>query len=325
MTTVRPVELVELLSEVSGDPATVLGPDALVLVDAGVGTVPFGWTPGALPVVLVGVADESDLVALDPAPYDVVLTPADPMLAAITDAVRRHPVAATSLAVLLRGTERRTVEDGLAAESAVYSTLQAGAEFAAWLAGTAAHRQPPDEEPPVLVERSGDELHVVLNRPRRHNAVSVALRDALAEALTLGVVDDSIRAVRLSGNGPSFCSGGDLGEFGSFPDPATAHVTRLMRSPARIAHHLTDRLHVQLHGACMGGGIEVAAFAGRVVAADDTAIALPEVALGLIPGAGGTASIPRRIGRHRTAALALSGVAIDAGTALRWGLVDDAR
>ena len=152
----------------------------------------------------------------------------------------------------------------------------------------------------------------MLNRPRRHNAVTAALRDGLAEALTLAVVDDTITAVRLSGNGPSFCSGGDLGEFGSFPDPATAHITRLTRSPARLAHLLADRLHVQLHGACMGAGIEVPAFARHVTATADARIALPELGIGLVPGAGGTVSIPRRIGRHRAAALALSGVVIDA-------------
>ena len=113
--------------------------------------------------------------------------------------------------------------------------------------------------------------------------------------------DPSIAAVRLIGAGRSFSSGGDLDEFGSFPDPATAHVTRLTRSPARLAHLLGDRLEVHLHGACMGAGIELPAFARRVVATDDVAIALPEVGLGLIPGAGGTVSLPRRIGRQRTA------------------------
>ena len=130
----------------------------------------------------------------------------------------------------------------------------------------------------MLADRVGDELRIVLNRPRRHNAVTAALRDGLAEALTLAVVDDSITAVRLSGNGPSFCSGGDLGEFGSFPDPATAHMTRLTRSPARLAHRLADRMHVRLHGACMGAGIEVPAFAAHIIAAADSRIALPELA-----------------------------------------------
>ena len=65
------------------------------------------------------------------------------------------------------------------------------------------------------------------------------------------------------------------------------------------------------------------AFAGRVEAAPDATFALPEVAMGLVPGAGGTVSIPGRIGRHRTAWLALTGERIDAPTAREWGLVDE--
>jgi len=72
----------------------------------------------------------------------------------------------------------------------------------------------------------------------------------------------------------------------------------------------------------MGAGIEVPAFAAHVSAAADSRIALPELGIGLVPGAGGTVSIPRRIGRHRAAALGLSGSVIDGATALAWGLVD---
>jgi hypothetical protein len=290
-------------------------------VDAAVGGPPTGWGPGSVPVVVIGVVD-GDAGAIDAAPYDVVLAADDPMLDAVVANVTAFPIAAASLAILLRESERRPVEDGLAAESAVYSTLQSGPEFTAWRLGRGGAGLAPDEEPPVLADRIGDELRIVLNRPRRHNAVTAALRDGLAEALTLAVVDDTITAVRLSGNGPSFCSGGDLGEFGSFPDPATAHITRLTRSPARLAHLLADRMHVHLHGACMGAGIEVPAFAAHVTAAGDARIALPELGIGLVPGAGGTVSIPRRIGRHRAAALGLSGVVIDGATALAWGLVD---
>jgi enoyl-CoA hydratase/carnithine racemase len=85
---------------------------------------------------------------------------------------------------------------------------------------------------------------------------------------------------------------------------------------------MSDRVTANIHGACMGSGIEIAAFAHRVVAHPDTRLALPEVGMGLVPGAGGTVSLPRRVGRHRTALLALSGATIDAPTALRWGLVD---
>ncbi len=80
---------------------------------------------------------------------------------------------------------------------------------------------------------------------------------------------------------------------------------------------------VGLHGACLGAGIELPAFAGRVVAADDARLGLPELDLGLVPGAGGTVSLPARIGRHRTLRLLLMGGTISAPVALEWGLVDE--
>ena len=73
----------------------------------------------------------------------------------------------------------------------------------------------------------------------------------------------------------------------------------------------------------MGAGIELPSFAGRVVAEPSAWFKLPELAMGLIPGAGGTVSLPHRIGRRRTAYLALSGMRLDATTACAWGLVDE--
>jgi enoyl-CoA hydratase/carnithine racemase len=175
----------------------------------------------------------------------------------------------------------------------------------------------------VLVERTDDELRITLNRPERRNAYGRELRDALVAALELAEWDDSIRRVHLDGAGPSFCSGGDLDEFGTTPDPVTAHLVRTRGGAALPLHRLTDRVEVRLHGACVGAGIELPAYASRVVAASDTRMRLPEVAMGLVPGAGGTVSIPRRIGRWRTFYLSLSGEYLDAATALAWGLVDE--
>jgi enoyl-CoA hydratase/carnithine racemase len=148
------------------------------------------------------------------------------------------------------------------------------------------------------------------------------MRDELCAALATAALDDTVSQVVLEGRGPSFCSGGDLSEFGARRDPAIAHRVRLAQSPARLLHRLRDRLTVRLHGAALGGGIEMAAFAHTIHASPGTRIGLPEVTLGLIPGAGGTVSITRRIGRQRCAALALTATAIDAHTALSWGLVD---
>ena len=79
---------------------------------------------------------------------------------------------------------------------------------------------------------------------------------------------------------------------------------------------------MKLHGRVLGSGVEMAAFCGWVVCSPETVFGLPELQLGLIPGAGGTVSITRRIGRWRAAYLFLSGQSIDADTALDWGLVD---
>jgi enoyl-CoA hydratase/carnithine racemase len=139
-------------------------------------------------------------------------------------------------------------------------------------------------------------------------------------------LDPSVTGLVLTGNGPSFCSGGDLAEFGTFDDPASAHLARTRFSPALVLDEITARLgpacRAVVHGQVLGSGLEMAAFCGRVTCHPDATLGLPELALGLIPGAGGTVSITRRIGRWRTAYLVLSGATIDAVTAQGWGLVD---
>ena len=294
---------------------TIGGSDGITSVVV-VGSPTIIATPGSLPVVVIALRTDG---RTGPSEADVVVDEAG--LADVTRVIAAAPIAATSLAVLLRSMPTADVEAGLAAESAVYSTLQAGPEFAAWRS-TAPDLAIADEHVTVRLSRDGSELTIRLDRPHRHNAISTRMRDELTEALQLAVVDESIATVHLVGTGASFCSGGDLGEFGARLDPATAHRTRLSRSPARLIHCLRDRMVVHLHGAALGGGIEMAAFAGRVLARADTQIALPEVSLGLIPGAGGTVSLPRRIGRQRTALLALTATTIGATTARRWGLVD---
>jgi enoyl-CoA hydratase/carnithine racemase len=174
----------------------------------------------------------------------------------------------------------------------------------------------------VLLDRSGDELVVTLHRPEQHNAYSAAMRDALVDALDLAILAGL--DVRLRGSGRSFCSGGDLAEFGTTPDPVTAHAIRTAQSAGRRIHQLRDRTTVEVHGACVGAGVELAAFAGTVEAHGWAYFQLPELRLGVIPGAGGTVSLPRRIGRHRTAWMALTGRRVDVATALEWGLVDRA-
>ena len=298
-----------------GTPAVVVDlHEAAPVVDADA----LGSALRGIPAVLVGVGPpDRPLAEL----FDVVVDDPAPVLATI----ERQPVASVTLALVLRAGPRLDVPSGLAVESAAYSVLQAGPEFQAWLASRTP-RPAAGEEPKgstVIATRRGDVLDVTLNRPERHNAFNAAMRDSLAEALLTALSDDSIERVVLRGAGPSFCSGGDLDEFGTLPDPATGHLARLARSTGGLLAMLAPRVEAHLHGACLGAGIELPAFVGRVVAHPDTVIALPEIGFGLIPGAGGTVSLPRRIGRRRTAELALGGARLDATTALAWGLVDE--
>jgi enoyl-CoA hydratase/carnithine racemase len=214
--------------------------------------------------------------------------------------------------------------EGLAAEATAYSLLLGGPEFARWL-GERGPARPRLGQPaePVLVSRDGGRLSIVLNVPERRNAFSVGVREALLEAVLLAEADPTIESVELRGAGPAFCSGGDLDEFGTATDLVAACLVRLSRAPWRVIERIAPKVTVYAHGACVGAGAEIAAYAGRVVAAPDAFFALPEVRMGLVPGAGGSVSVVRRIGRWRAAWLMLTGERLPAATALRWGLVDE--
>jgi len=238
--------------------------------------------------------------------------------------VERSPRAALACGQLLRQTPELPTTPALAAEAAAYSLLLGGPEFARWLAERGAPRDRDVPEHPVRVDRDGGQLTIVLDDPGRRNAFSARLREALLEAVQLAEADETITDVRIRGAGAAFCSGGDLDEFGTATDLVAAYLVRLERAPWRVIDRIAPKVTVHAHGACIGAGTEIIAFAGRIVAAPDSFFALPEVRMGLVPGAGGSVSVPRRIGRWRAAWLMLTGDRVGAEVALRWGLVDEA-
>ncbi|MET9491195.1 enoyl-CoA hydratase/isomerase family protein [Nocardia sp. NPDC006630] len=244
-------------------------------------------------------------------------------LTELRTAVSRSPCAAVACGQLLRQTAVLDTGPALAAEAAVYSMLLGGPEFAHWLTerGPAKPALPHGRDL-IRLQRADRHLSIVLDRPDRRNALDAQLREELLAAAQLAIADPDITTVQLSGAGPAFCSGGDLDEFGSATDPVAAYLVRLDRAPWRVFDRLADRLVVRTHGACVGAGAELAAFGGTVTAAPGTYFRFPEVRMGLIPGAGGTVSVPRRIGRWRAAWAMLTGVRLDTSTALRWGLID---
>jgi len=272
----------------------------------------------ACPLIGVGHGDADLAAACD------LLADDTAELEQLAAAITTSPIAALTLVQLLRATENLPLEAALNMESLAYATLQSGPEFIRWLE---LPRTPVEvvaaTEPPVLISRAGTELEITINRPAQRNAIDVAVRDGLIEALRLAVADSEVTRVTLSGAGKCFSIGGALGEFGSVAGAAQAHAIRSVQLPARWLSWCADRTTAYLHSACIGAGIELPAFAARVVAKKNTFMQLPELAMGLIPGAGGCVSIPRRIGRQRTAWLVVSGRRIDATTALQWGLVDE--
>jgi len=280
---------------------------------------PLGDELRAAPCPVIGIGSRDAALARA---TDVVverLQDAEPLIRNI----EAHPLAATTLVQLLRHNEQSSVPNGLLAESLAYATLQGSAEFRAHLKKRGHTPAPaPSSDSAVRITREGDILKLVLNMPQHHNAFSMAMRDGLTEGLHLLAADPRLTKAILSGEGPGFCTGGHLAEFGLAEDPARAHLIRFSRHVGLLMHEQASRIECHVHGACIGSGIELPAFAHRIIAAEDTFFQLPELTMGLIPGAGGTVSILRRIGRQRTAYLCLSAERISAPTALEWGLID---
>lgn len=273
----------------------------------------------ALPAPVIGVGDTGAPLANA---CDALVAGPD-AAAPLLDNIRRSPLAAMVFVQVLRMTETLPLSDALAAESLAYATLQNGPEFRAWRDACAPLPAAPDETgPAVLIERCDEHLRLTLNRPANRNGMTVEMRDALCEALQLALLDTSLTRIEIRARGKCFSTGGDLREFGTAPDPATAHLVRALALPGRLLAACASRSEAFVHGACVGSGIEFPAFAAGITATPDAWFQLPELKYGLIPGAGGCVSIARRIGRQHTAWLGLSGQRIGAQHALSWGLVD---
>ncbi|MFE9322558.1 enoyl-CoA hydratase/isomerase family protein [Nocardia sp. NPDC052278] len=254
----------------------------------------------------------------------VAVDDVDKALGVLRLAVSGSPRAAISCGQLLRQAERLPTLAGLSAEAAAYSMLLNGPEFTRWLGERGKPREVAFPDRPLVgLNREGARLTVVLDHPERRNALSRRLREDLLEAVLLVEMDDSIAEVEISGAGPAFCSGGDLDEFGTATDLVAAYLVRLDRAPWRVIDRIRDRVTVRVHGPTIGAGAEMAAFAGTVIASPGAYFSFPEIRMGLVPGAGGTVSMTRRVGRWRAAWLMLTEHKLSSETALAWGLVDE--
>ncbi|MFG1187713.1 enoyl-CoA hydratase-related protein [Xanthobacter aminoxidans] len=172
----------------------------------------------------------------------------------------------------------------------------------------------------VKVERPADGVSLVrLNRPEARNALSRALKDALDAALLDAERASDVRVIVLTGTPEAFCAGGDIKELGA----VTVEEQLAMREHPlwRTLGALRKPLVVAVDGYALGGGMEIALAADLVVASEGAVFGLPEIRLGILPGAGGTQRLVRLAGRQRALRYLLTGDRLSARAAQAMGIV----
>lgn len=171
------------------------------------------------------------------------------------------------------------------------------------------------ETNPVSTELRGKILLVTVDNPPV-NALGVAVRRGLMAAIEAADANPAVGAVLIVGAGRNFIAGADIREFGLPPQPPllTEVCSRIEASRKPVI--------AAIHGAALGGGLEVALGAHYRIAVASAKLGLPEVALGLLPGAGGTQRAPRLVGAAAALDIILSGRHVGAAEALKLGLID---
>jgi enoyl-CoA hydratase/carnithine racemase len=176
----------------------------------------------------------------------------------------------------------------------------------------------------VSTEQRGAVRHVVLDRPEKRNAFNADLVLATGSALRAAADDPDTHVVVLRGNGPMFSSGMDLGslaDLGEQPDRLRA-FRRACIEAWNIAEEMEKPVVCAIHGACIGGALELAVACDLRVMAADAIAGMPEVRVGLIPDVGGSSRLPQLVGLGRAKELILTGKLIGAEEAERIGLVN---
>ena len=176
----------------------------------------------------------------------------------------------------------------------------------------------------VLTEDRDAVRHVILNRPEKRNAFNLELVRAVGAALRAAADDPSVRVVVLRGNGPVFSAGMDIATLGEAA--SSASQLRSFRRDCLDAWNLAEEMLKPtvcvIHGACLGGALELALACDLRVMAEDAVVGLPETRLGLVPDVGGASRLPQIVGVGRAKELILTSRVIGAVDAERYGLVN---
>ena len=151
------------------------------------------------------------------------------------------------------------------------------------------------------------------------NGLSFAMRAALGERVAQALADEAVRAIVIAGADRMFCGGADIREFSAPPPPGAAHLPAILdeieASPKPVV--------AAIHGVAAGGGMEVALACHVRLAAPGTRLGLPEVTLGILPGAGGTQRMPRLIGIEKALDVIVGGKLHPVEKAVELGFVDE--
>src|SRR4051812_48369677 len=176
----------------------------------------------------------------------------------------------------------------------------------------------------VLSEDRGAVRHVILNRPEKRNALNEELIAALGDAFAAAAGDRDVRCVVVRGAGAMLSSGLDLAALGGLAaDPGGL---RALRDPILAAWNRLEAMPkptiAQIHGACLGGALELALACDLRTMATDAVAGMPETRIGLVPDVGGSSRLPSVVGLGRAKELVLTGGLVDGTEAERIGLVN---
>ncbi len=177
--------------------------------------------------------------------------------------------------------------------------------------------------PHLVVETADGILTVTLNRPKAYNALNLALLEELADVLDNARTDATVRGLLITGAGDkAFAAGADIKEFADFTPAQAQQMAARGQALFRDIETFPKPVVAAVNGFALGGGCELAMACHFRTASENARFGQPEVALGLIPGYGGTQRLPRLVGRGRAMEMLMRGHQIDAQTALQWGLVN---
>ena len=166
-------------------------------------------------------------------------------------------------------------------------------------------------------------LTITLNRPEKLNAISTEVLHALAEIFTHAKDNPAVKGILLTGTGKAFCAGADINRLAECNAQTGYDFACFGQAVFRQLETMGKPTLAAINGYAFGGGCELAMAATLRIASSNAQFGQPEIKLGVIPGYGGTQRLARLVGKGRALDLCLTGRAIDAQTALSWGLVSE--